>query len=338
MSKKMTLVNIVSDINAVYGEEGKEPSNMEILKKFRAILEESAAKLSSKDWSFLIRLAKEGDEWEREEARDLMARAIESFVVYAVHKKFGTFGNVRDDLLQEARLAAFEALINRYDPEMGSVTTYLKYPINNALHEYVTKNVSETTHYYEQLMLSIRKVIAKHEMDPDDPDMDIISKELGVPINRLNNAIEQAAVRSKVAITEEMAAVLPDKTPTPEAEIIRKEQIDEIRAAMECLSEEEKLSFSLRHGLGWAPLRIPEGIEMKSVDIDRMMHNMGVDFNAQYAYVRAKRKLRNHPKLRRQFNQKSRYENVKSDIMFNIFDLDQAQEMADALGDADIES
>ena len=143
----------------------------------------------------------------------------EGYIWHTLTREFSQFARYYDDLAQEAKIAVCQAAAG-YDPSKGTYTTYFKPYIWHAITQYLYKNVTGYTGYYQPIAKKIRQYCQEHP-GSDLENSHVISIKVGVPekavrhikkVNKTMAPLDDTVVPTKQDVAEEVTnSLLSDK-------------------------------------------------------------------------------------------------------------------------------
>ncbi|KAF2959627.1 MULTISPECIES: FliA/WhiG family RNA polymerase sigma factor [unclassified Thermotoga] len=145
-----------------------------------------------------------------------------------------------DDLIQEGIVAALSSL-ERYDPSKASFTTFIMKRVKGAMYDYLRK-IDWMPRNLRKNVKMIEKAIYESEEFPSDEE---IAKRTGLELKEVVRTRNEM-MRKQLLMIDAMEDEIVLKTEGPDENAYRELLVEEMRKAIEKLSDKEKLVLSLR--------------------------------------------------------------------------------------------
>jgi RNA polymerase sigma factor for flagellar operon FliA len=145
-----------------------------------------------------------------------------------------------DDLIQEGIVAALSSL-ERYDPSKASFTTFIMKRVKGAMYDYLRK-IDWMPRNLRKNVKMIERVIYESEEFPSDEE---IARKTGLELKEVVRARNEM-MRKQLLMIDAMEDEIVLKTEGPDENAYRELLVEEMKKAIEKLSDKEKLVLSLR--------------------------------------------------------------------------------------------
>lgn len=145
-----------------------------------------------------------------------------------------------DDLIQEGIVAALSSL-ERYDPSKASFTTFIMKRVKGAMYDYLRK-IDWMPRNLRKNVKMIERAIYESEEFPSDEE---IAKKTGLELKEVVRARNEM-MRKQLLMIDAMEDEIVLKTEGPDENAYRELLVEEMKKAIERLSDKEKLVLSLR--------------------------------------------------------------------------------------------
>ena len=298
---------ILSEITALSKEDiaGRVPeatmvsTYMEIKKLFKA--KEASKKGFNLDPDKLAEILEQIKRGKKisEEAKTRMAKSNLRLVV-SIAKRYTNRGLPFLDLIQEGNIGLMKA-VDKFEYKKGyKFSTYATWWIRQAISRAIAdqaRTIRIPIHMIETIN-RINKIVRKHLQETGkEPDVEIIAKEVGLPVEKVKNVIkitkEPISLEAPIGNEEDgkFGDFIEDKnTPNPLEVIMKEDMKQKIDEILDHLNEREKAVVRMRFGL------MPD-------ESDRTLEEIGKELNVTRERVRqiessAIKKLK-HPKVGR---------------------------------------
>ncbi|AAD35983.1 RNA polymerase sigma70 [Thermotoga maritima MSB8] len=149
-----------------------------------------------------------------------------------------------DDLIQEGIVAALSSL-ERYDPSKASFTTFIMKRVKGAMYDYLRK-IDWMPRNLRKNVKMIERVIYESEEFPSDEE---IARKTGLELKEVVRARNEM-MRKQLLMIDAMEDEIVLKTEGPDENAYRELLVEEMKKAIEKLSDKEKLVLSLRFEKG----------------------------------------------------------------------------------------
>lgn len=221
--------------------------------------ESNYGKIYSQDqWKKLIDKFNSNDPKEKNEAGELIYKALLPFIKHVAATYYSTyFVKYGEDLISAGQIGLFENL-SKYDPEKGKPTTWCFRGIIHEMRDFIDGEVHHTTPHYQSHLREILKFVNDCKMRGIPYTIDDINVFTGFPKptilnclilyerNRNQVSMEQYIGDNKTSIADMLTSVAPD----PEDTVIGNEMKEEIFQLMkDRLTPLELQVLALHHGL-----------------------------------------------------------------------------------------
>ncbi|ABQ46054.1 RNA polymerase sigma-28 subunit FliA/WhiG [Thermotoga sp. TBGT1765] len=145
-----------------------------------------------------------------------------------------------DDLIQEGIVAALSSL-ERYDPSKASFTTFIMKRVKGAMYDYLRK-IDWMPRNLRKNVKMIERAIYESEEFPSDEE---IARKTGLELKEVVRARNEM-MRKQLLMIDAMEDEIVLKTEGPDENAYRELLVEEMKKAIEKLSDKEKLVLSLR--------------------------------------------------------------------------------------------
>lgn len=150
----------------------------------------------------LLEVRQTGDKIALEWANEQIWNEVAGFVKTMIGR-YGELGNIHySDLINESAIAIFSNIDN-YNPEKGTISTYLTPHIVHVLSEYITKEMNKTSAYYSGNIRKVEKAInyfAGKNITPTTVD---ICSYTGLSITKVEDALIGINAKNFVSIDDD---------------------------------------------------------------------------------------------------------------------------------------
>ncbi|KUK34099.1 MAG: RNA polymerase, sigma 28 subunit, FliA/WhiG [Thermotoga sp. 47_83] len=145
-----------------------------------------------------------------------------------------------NDLIQEGIVAALSSL-ERYDPSKASFTTFIMKRVKGAMYDYLRK-IDWMPRNLRKNVKMIERAIYESEEFPSDEE---IARKTGLELKEVVRARNEM-MRKQLLMIDAMEDEIVLKTEGPDENAYRELLVEEMKKAIEKLSDKEKLVLSLR--------------------------------------------------------------------------------------------
>ena len=209
------------------------------------------------EWKELMCKANSNNTYIRNEAKEMIYKAMLPFIKYLASKYYPTyFVKYGEDLTQAGSVGLFESM-EKYDPEKGKPTTWCFRSIIHEMREFIVNEVHHTTPHYQTHLRDILHYINDCKIQGIPYTIDDIIIATGFPRPTIVNciaiyernqnqvSIEQSFGEGGSVMAESLIAPIQD----PEAAVLEREQLRRLlQLMMEVLTEPERMVLMLHHG------------------------------------------------------------------------------------------
>ncbi len=176
--------------------------------------------------------------------------SIKDYVISLLKSNFGSyFKNHSEEMLQEASIAVFTCL-KKYDPEKGSLTTWIKAPILHSANEFVSIVVHRTTPYYGTTISKILKCESELRSEGLECNIYNIADRTNLSIHTIENCKHildrnQELHYDGLDFSED---VLPGTMKSPEESLMETEECAALHKYINSLSPKQREIVAKRYG------------------------------------------------------------------------------------------
>lgn len=190
-----------------------------------------------------------------------------------------------EELMAECICCFFEKL-PAYDPGKNiKLTTYLTPHLKHALVLYIGRMYGDTP-YYAQQMLVLKRAIKNLEMAGESYTPETLANGTGLPLTTVTYCLN----RMKMEICSynsdpffEESICNKDTVPSPEEEVLKKEQLTAIERAKKTLSESENEVISLMYYENYSFTKTAKALEMQVTQVKRIRNSAMAKLRASLA-------------------------------------------------------
>ncbi len=226
--------------------------------------------------------------------------SIKDYVVSLLKSNFGTyFANHSEEMLQEASIAVFMCL-KKFNPEKGSLTTWIKAPILHSANEFVSIVVHRTTPYYGTTISKILK--CENELRSEGLECNVynIADRTNLSIHTIENCKHildrnQELHYDGLEFSED---VLPGSIKSPEESLMEAEEQAVLHKCLNHLSPKQREIIDKRFGFSGngelSVAKIADDLgctkEMVKSDLRRAMNTLEADLKRDKMFDERRRR------------------------------------------------
>ena len=275
---------------------------------------------------------KNGTPAEKSEASSMLLESLDSYIYYMIHKHFAGYIGMIEDLAQSGRLAILEHAKD-YNPKF-KMTTFFSFHIQNALQDVVNRENGES-HYYAESKNIIIKTIRALGMSPDNIDEQSLALHLNMTTGRLHSILEKTIRKKKIELIEEDGDTAVEGYGNPEDQFLQDEFRLRVRQCISQLDEQEQIVLCMHFGFYYPKWNDLENTH-KLTEIQKAFDSHGIPANAVNLYRSARRHIADILYKEGMVSKRNRYISAKeSDVGLKFKDVEEAQEMFDALNESE---
>lgn len=228
-----------------------------------------------------------------------------------------------DDLKQDVWLHIFEEL-KKYNPDKGTLTTFVKYWILHAVSNFSSRSFHNTTTYYATVIQKINR--AKNfckQAGMDSDDMDVLIRLTGLTDTTIRHALTYMERQNKTSYEALVDAGVDyvSGVKSPEVSLMEAETLRELTDVCSEILTEEEIAYFL--------ILITPGADGKTHASYREIQAQFPRTNIPYIKKTISRllvKLRSSSRIIQLFPQIARMEKALEDIFIPVFDNDDEEE------------
>ena len=240
-------------------DEGEEAGIQDAFKQYLNRMGQ-VPRLSDAEEARLARVAREGSEWERDDARQQLAEANLRLVVSIARHYAGRTTLPMLDLMQEGNIGLMRA-VDHFDPNKkerfgSSATWYIRDSIRKAVNEQ-SRLVRLPTH----LTGVLRKLERlQRELAQDlghEPSREELARAAGLTVQQVEDAQRAGAQTLSLDVPQgedenstDLGDLIAGGGETSESKVSRSQLKSELNRALDGLSEREKAILQMRFGVG----------------------------------------------------------------------------------------
>ena len=211
--------------------------------------------------TYYTNMYKRGNDKEKQEAQLYFLSGLKQFKISLISKYYGRFTRANnagsehfEDLCSCGDFAILENLKN-YDPKKGTPTTFFKPFILHEMQDYVVRNINYNTPHYataNKKKIQFEEEYAK-EHNGKKPSLYEIQKHTKIGAKTLKRIeAHKTAVNFFYLDDDEVRETsdIVSRIPTPEEELERKSEIEEVREMVEKLPEIESKVIKMLFEIG----------------------------------------------------------------------------------------
>lgn len=274
---------------------------------------------------------KNGTKAEKAEASAMLLESLDSYIYYMIHRHFSGYIGMIEDLAQSGRLAILEHACD-YNPEF-KLTTFFSFHIQNALQDVVNKENGES-HYYAESKNIIVKTMRELGMNQDNIDEQSLAIHLNMTTGRLHSILEKTLHKKKIELIEEDGETSANVFDNPEDQFMQDEFKQRIRNCIKQLDPQEQVVLCMHFGFYFPKWNEGETTHKLS-EIQKLFDKNELDINAVNVYRSARRHVADILYKEGLISKRNRYMSAKEDIGLKFRDVDEANEVFEALNESE---
>ena len=232
-----------------------------------------------------------------EDAQVKMTHELENFMKSQITKYASTFKSRHgEDLLQECKLAMV-ANMDRFDPELGTPSTFFAPIFQHVILKYVNSVVNKTTPHYGGFAKKVREAIASLEQKGMEITLSNISIEGNLSFKNAETGLNivRASSETHYDYPVEIDTREPRYEQDPEASSIEGEAADVWNSVLSRFSEWERFAFQayyMEDDMSYTKIAKIVGKSVKEVSlaIEKMRRTLKNDSNITEYYGKSKKK------------------------------------------------
>lgn len=241
----------------------------------------------------LMAMYNSGDPDLKEQAIIRLFEMIEDFIWYIMKKWYPTFyadKEAREELFGCCKVA-FLTEIGKFDPEQGTLSTFLTYPFKHEMYEWINRETHRTSGYLSKMIGQVEAAIRELQSIGAEVTSSSISHLSGLSVKKVEQALERIEFKNPASLNteEQLEEILTGNAKSPEQLFLEAEQSETIAKALKNLSSQDRTAIILYYGL--------DGTGPKSYNaVAKLMHISPPQ--AQTAIARGLHLLRNDTALK----------------------------------------
>lgn len=189
----------------------------------------------------------------QEQATIMLFEKADTFIWHIMKTEYPTFYSdiaIREELYSACKVAFME-YIGRFDPEQGTLSTWLTYPMRHAISDWIDKNISNSSGYHSKQMRQVELAIERLQERGEIPTPALIAFETGMSVKKVESTLRRIEANNLKSFetNEELEGMISARMPSPEDAFMEEEAKRTIAKALSILPDQDKLILIYHFGL-----------------------------------------------------------------------------------------
>ena len=177
----------------------------------------------------------------------------EDFVWHMIKTEFSPYYSdfeIREELHSACKVAFME-YVESFDPEKGTLTTWMTYPMRHAITEYIDDMLSRSSGYYSKQMRAVEDATRHLQLRGIPVTADGIAYYADMSVKQVEKILKriEATKTKSFDSSEELESMITSHLPSPEEAFWESEANDTIQSALATLPEMDRLAVIKCFGL-----------------------------------------------------------------------------------------